>query len=349
MGVHHQYHPNKYPNSSSTRLLHLTIPSTSSFLYDKNDYIWNNPTELDLLNVKKAPIMNNTSIDENYFLKVLPCIRRLYIVFNSICPNIYRIHCSDSLRILQELICLIEEYLHIQPPSTISINELLYNETVFDNFIHQLKLLPTYQLYPDIYSSSTKTEIRCFGQGIHGCDYKNELYQTLVFCFELTTSKDNHLSLPVSVLILDSNENIVPNDIKYINKYDQGYTKLYSCSYKPRTQTGTYKISVFHNHIPITTTPFNVFIRNHNNEHDQLLLKDMKNMIDQGKNNNFLSRFLFYLINAIDCNLLFQVFVALKDGNIQNVLFLLLFFRVMIIHSMNENRALDLTITKFSN
>jgi hypothetical protein len=285
MGVHHQYHPKKYPNSSSTRLLHLTIPPTSNFLYDKNEYIWNNPTELDLLDVKKAPIMTPT-IDENYFVKVLPCIRRLYIVFNSICPNIYRIHCSDSLRILQEIICLTEEYLHIHPPSTISINELLYNDNYLDNFIHQLKLLPTYQLYPDIYSSLIKTEIRCFGQGIHACNYNNQLNQTLVFCFELTTSKTNQLSLPINVLILDSNEQIVPNDVKFINKYDQGYTKLYSCSYKPITQAGTYKISVFYNHIPITT-PYNVFIRSS--------MEDMQNISNQGKNNNLYSRLFDFL------------------------------------------------------
>ena len=120
MGVYHQYHSKKYPNSSSSsssssssaaaaRLLHLTIPSTSNFFYDKSDFIWSNPTELNLLHMKKAPRMIST--DENHFLKVRPCIRRLYTVFNSICPNIYRIHCSDSLRIVQELICLIEEYL----------------------------------------------------------------------------------------------------------------------------------------------------------------------------------------------------------------------------------------------
>jgi hypothetical protein len=78
MVVHHQYHSNKSSNSSSTRVLNLTIPPTSNFLCDKNDFIWNNPNELDLLNMKKAPM--DSSLHENYFFKVLPCIPRLYTI-----------------------------------------------------------------------------------------------------------------------------------------------------------------------------------------------------------------------------------------------------------------------------
>ena len=279
MGVHHQYYPKKYPNSSSTRLLRLTIPETSSFLYDKSDFLWNNPTELNLLNVKKAPRMT-TTINENHFLKVLPCIRRLYTVFNSICPNIYRIHCSDSLRILQEIICLVEECLHIHIPLTITVNELLYNEEYLNDFISQLRLSPLYHFYSHIKPSTiSKTEIHCFGQGIHACDYKNQLNQTIVFCFELKTSIDTHLLSPINVLILDPNENILLNDIKYINTYDQGYTKLFSCSYKPITKSGTYKISFFYNDIQITKNPFNVFIRSSNEQ--ILLLEDSKKINKQ--------------------------------------------------------------------
>jgi hypothetical protein len=328
MGVFQQYHPKKYPNSS--RLLHLTIPSTSSFLYDKSDFIWSNPSELDLIHMKKAPRMITT--DENYFLKVRPCIRRLYTVFNSICPNIYRIHCSDSLRILQELICLIEEYLHIRPPSNISINELLINDTYLDEFINKLRHLPLYQLYPNIYLPKQTPEIRCFGQGIRTCDHKNQLNENLVFCFEVTTSKENQFSSPIDVHIFDPKKNRVINDIKYINTYDRGHTKLFSCSYKPTTQAGTYHISFIYNHLPLGTNAFNVFIRNSNQEKE---LK--KKFSEQGKkkNRNFFfscQGFCFYRINMIDRN---QVFLAIQmTMHMYIYIFSLSLFRAMIIHSI---------------
>ena len=202
MGVYQQYQSKKYPNSSSTRLLHLTIPSTSNFFYDKSDFLCSNSTELNLLQTKKAPFMT-PFINENYFLKVLPCIRRLYTLFNSICPNIYRLHCSDSLRILQELICLIDEYLHINLPLTISTNELLYNEEYFDDFLHRLRLVPLYQSYPNRYSTVIKPEIRCFGQGIQSSNSKNQLNEKLLFCFELTTSLESQFSSPINILIFD--------------------------------------------------------------------------------------------------------------------------------------------------
>lgn len=268
MGVYHQHHSKKYPNSSSSRLLHLTIPSTSSFLYDKNDFIWNNPTELDLLHMKKSPFLS--TMNENYFLKVLPCIRRLYTVFNSICPNIYRIHCSDSLRVLHELICLIKEYLHIHPPSTIKINDLLSNEKLLDDFINQLRFSPSYHSYRNIHTPIRRPEIRCFGQGIETKDSNNQLNEKTLFCFEIISTKDNEFLLPIDVVILDSNDQYVTNDIQYINTYDRGYTKLFSCSYKPITQSGIYKISFHYNHLPITTDPFTVFIRNsHENKQDK--------------------------------------------------------------------------------
>ncbi|CAF3338021.1 unnamed protein product [Rotaria sp. Silwood1] len=281
MVVHRQYHSKKDPNSSSTRLLHLTIPVTSNFLYSTNDFVWNNPMELDLLNMKKAPSL--TSTDENHFLNVLPCMRRLYTIFNSICPNLYRIHCSDSLRILQEIICLIDEYLHIHLPSNIPINELLYNEEYFDDFIHKLRFSPFNYVYPNNYSSSKKPEIHCFGQGIHACNDNNKLNQTTLFCFELTSSLENNFCLPIDIVILDPNENIVSNDVKYINTYDQGYTKLFSCCYKPITQAGIYKISFLYNHIQLTTDPFTVFIKNPDQLKEQSLSEDAKEMNVQGK------------------------------------------------------------------
>lgn len=272
MGVYHQHHSKKYPSSSSSssssaRLLHLTIPSTSNFLYDKSDFIWSNPSELDLLHVKKAPRMLTNN--ENYFLKVRPCIRRLYTAFNSICPNIYRIHCSDSLRILQELICLIEEYLHIQLPFTHSPNELLYNDQYLDELMDQLRYLPLYQCYPNIHSPASAPDIRCFGQGIRTCDYRNQLNEKILFCFEVTNTSNENSSFPsIEVLIVDPNETRVPNEIQYIHTYDRGHTKLFSCSYKPSNHAGTYRISFMSNHMPITDEPFNVYIRNSNQEKD---------------------------------------------------------------------------------
>jgi hypothetical protein len=292
MGIDHQYYPKKHRNSSSKRLLHLTIPSTSSFLYDKSDFIWNNPTELNLLHMKKSPIV--TPVCEDHFLKLLPCIRRLYTVFNSICPNIYRIHCSESSRVLKEIICLIEEYLHIYLPANIPINELIYNKEYFHDFIHKLRRLPLYHSSLNTNSLSTKTSIRCFGQGIRSSDYNNQLNHTTLFCFELKTSIKSNLALPIEILILDPNKNIVPNDIKYINTDNQGYTKLFSCSYKPTTQSGNYTISFLYNYLEVTNSPFTVFIRNPSPPRkEQLSSVNMKKMNGQGKNNYFLSRILF--------------------------------------------------------
>lgn len=280
MVLHRQYASKKYP-TSSIRLLPLTIP-TSNVSYDTNDLVWDNPMELDLLDVKKAPLITNTN--ENHFLKVLPCIRRLYTIFNSICPNIYRIHCSDSLRILQEIICLVDEYLHIHLPTNITPSDLLNNEEYFDDFLHKLRFSSFNYFYPNAHSSSKKPEIHCFGQGIHDRDNNNKLNETTVFCFELTTPKENISTLPIEIIILDPNENIVSNDIKYINTYDQGYTKLFSCSYKPITQAGTYKITIQYNRVQLTSDPFKVFIRNPNQSKEQLLLEDVKVTNVQGKN-----------------------------------------------------------------
>ena len=87
-----------------------------------------------------------------------------------------------------------------------------------------------YQFYPNIYTPSITPEIRCFGQGIRPCDYKNQLNENLLFCFEVTALAENQSSSPIDVLILDSNENPLANEINYIHTYDRGHTKLFPCS-----------------------------------------------------------------------------------------------------------------------
>lgn len=238
MGIHQQYHMN-----------------SSSYL--NNDFVWNNPTELDLLEMKKSSIITRPQ-NQNYFLRVLPCIRKLYTIFDSIYPNKYRIHCSDSLRTLNEIICLTDEYMHVFPSSTISTNELLFNEKHFDDFISKIRQ-PIF--IPKKYYSSIKTELHCFGRGIQSYHYTNELNQTSLFCFELTTIKIN-LPLPINICIFDPDENLVSHDVKYINTYNQGYTQLFSCSYTPRTRSGMYRISLFCDNIKITNQQYMVFIRN---------------------------------------------------------------------------------------
>ena len=262
MGIHQQYHSKRHHlRSSSARLLRLTSPSTSSFLCDsKSDFIWNNPDELDLLDMKKAPMIS-TMIDENHFFKVLPCIRRLYAAFNSRCPNVYRIHCPDSFRVLQELVCLIEHYLRIRPSPTIPIDVLLDEEDRMDEFIDTIKYSQCYPFYSGPYTSTDKIDIRCFGQGIRSRDCDNELQQTLLFCFEVATSIPTTLLLPIDVLIWDPNECIVSHDTRYINTYDQGQTKLFSCSYQPKTYEGTYKISFVYDNVQLTKCPYTVYIR----------------------------------------------------------------------------------------
>ena len=297
MGVYQQCHPKKYPysslSSSSTattttttanRLLNFSIPSTSSFFYDKNDVSHSNTTtELNPLRTKKSPFMAS-SITENHFLKVLPCIRRLFMLFNSICPNIYRIHCSDSLKTLQELLCLIEEYLQIVPPLTISPKDLLSNDDYFDDFLDCVRAQPKQYSFPKRYASLIQPEIRCFGQGIHSCNRRNQLNERLVFCFELTTTFYDRYFYSVDVIINDPKQNRVSNNIQLINTYDHGYTRLCSCSYKPMNHSGNYQISFVYNHMPINTEPFAVFIRNPSQD---------KELNIQGKTNYYFHLFCY--------------------------------------------------------
>jgi hypothetical protein len=245
----------------------MNVHHTSTLSKDDIDAVWNNPDHLDLLDMTKSSLIPITQ-NQNSFLQILPCVRRLYTIFDSICPNIYRIHCSNSCRIFKEILCLTDEYLHISPSSTITTDELLSNETYFDEFISKLRLpsIIREKSFP-----SMKTQFHCFGQGIHAYDDHNQLNQTILFCFELTT--ENFL-LPIDVLILDPYENLVSTDMKYINTYNQGCTKLFSCSYTPITKAGIYRISFFYNNIKITNQQYSVFI--HNSPVEQLLSSSEK-------------------------------------------------------------------------
>ncbi|UJR21125.1 hypothetical protein I4U23_024225 [Adineta vaga] len=244
MGKHERY-------SMNSSLSYFTSKNDDNV----NDSIWNNPNELDLLDMKKSSMISNF----NCFLQILPNLRKLYTLFDSLCPNIYRIHCTNSLQILQEIICLAEEYIHISPISTISTHELLTNEKHFDNFITKFKQsnLSRKQLSP-----TQKIDIHCFGQGIQSYHPYNELNQTILFCFELTSTIKTNLSLPIDVIILDPDENLVAIDLQYINTYNQGYTKLFSCQYVPINKAGIYRISFFHNNNKIINQQHMIFIRN---------------------------------------------------------------------------------------
>lgn len=190
----------------------------------------------DLLEMKKSSL---TPINSNWnsFVQISPGLRRLFVIFDSICPDVYRIHCSDSLRIINEILSLIEEYLHIVPSTTISSEELLNNEKFFEHFLSQLRR-PSLMRQRSL--PSIKTDLHCFGQGIQANHPLNQLHRMNLFCFEVTT---NHSSLPIRILIIDPHGNALSNDIKYINTYNQGHTKLYSCSYTPETSDGLYRIS----------------------------------------------------------------------------------------------------------
>ena len=223
---------------------------------NNHDFICNIPNKSDLIRMKRSLIMTMT-YERNSLNQILPCIRHLCATFDSICPNIYRIHCSDSLRILNEIICLTDEYLHIVPLPTISTYELLLNENYLNDFISKLRrtsvIYRTYYLPRGI-------ELNCFGQGILSNSSNNQLYRTTLFCCEITTRKNNNLSLPFDVIILDPNENLVLNNVQYINTYNQGYTKLFSCSYTPITTLGLYKITFFYDNIKIKHQQYTVFI-----------------------------------------------------------------------------------------
>jgi hypothetical protein len=250
-----------------------------------SESIWNNPNSLDLLEMKKSSLIP-TTLNHNSFLQILPSIRRLYTIFDSICPNIYRIYCSDSLRILNEILCLTDEYLHISSSS----NELLSNEKSFDDFILKLRR-PSLMRKKSF--SLIKPELYCFGQGIQSYNSNNQLNQTILFCFELTTK---NLSLPIDVFILDPNDNLVSTDIKYINTYNQGHTKLFSCNYTPITKSGIYKISFFYNNIKMINQQYSVFI--HNSKKEQLLSSSSSEQLmkkpQQGKKTINNQHFLFY-------------------------------------------------------
>ena len=268
MGIHRQSQSKTRSRSAaSTRLLHVNIPTASNFSYEKSDFIWNDPNELDLLNFKKPPMMA-TPIDENHFFNVLPSIRRLYTTLNCRCPNLYRIHCSNSYRILQEMLCIIEEYLHVSLSPSISVASLLENAEDMDDFIEKVKYSPYYPVYSNQRPTKNEINLFCYGQGIRPWESNNQLNETSLFCFELTAPHRNDILSPLEILILDPNYKMVSHDIRYINTYDQGYTKLFSCGYTPITQEGTYKISFFYNDLPLTRYPYSVFIQNSADKHE---------------------------------------------------------------------------------
>lgn len=251
------------PDKQSIMKCQNILNVSKNFEKNTNDVISNNPNELDLLQMKKSSFMK-TIFDGNSFHKLLPSIRRLYIVFDSICPGVYRIHTSDSLRVLKELACLIDEYLHISPSSKITLNELLYNDNCFNDYISKLRR-PS--LIRKNYFSSIKSELlHCFGPGIHENNSNNQLYRILLFCFEFTTS--TQFLLPIDVIIFDPDENFVLANVEYINTYNQGSTKLYSCSYQPVTKPGFYTISFFVNGKKLNHVEHKVFIHSTTVNHD---------------------------------------------------------------------------------
>ncbi|CAF3931477.1 unnamed protein product, partial [Rotaria magnacalcarata] len=138
---------------------HVNNTLASDLSKDKNDFIRNNSNELDLLQIKKSSLIK-TTYNQSSFHQVLPCIRRLYTILESICPNIYRIHCSDSLRILHEIVCLTDEYLQVCPPSKIALDELCSNEHYFDDFISKLRRPSVIRKKNTL---SIKPELHCFG------------------------------------------------------------------------------------------------------------------------------------------------------------------------------------------
>ena len=277
MGKHRRYQM----NSSSS----LGDTVTAKLSNEEQDFIWSNPNELDLLEMKKSSIASTTS-NQALFFPVLPSVRKLQATFDAICPNVYRIHCSDALRTLQEIICLAEEHIHVYPSSALAPHELLTNEKHLEDFVAKLKQPIFYRkkTYP-----TKKTEIRCFGSGIRPYHPHNELHQSSLLCFELTSTVKSSLSLPVDVVILDPDENLVATDLKYISTHNQGHTKLFSCHYTPASKAGMYRISFFHDDVKVMNQQHMIFVRNPPLNYgayqrkEQLLPEEIINSPQQGK------------------------------------------------------------------
>ena len=218
-----------------------------------------NPNELDLMNCKKMshPPSNPMSAD---IPEISSRIQRLVTMFDSLCPNVYRVHGSDSLRILKEIVCLADYYLRVQPSMIVSPAELFDNEKHLNDYITKLRISSVHPLNSWF---SLKSDLRCFGQGIQSCNYYNELNQTLVFCFEvkINSSDNDPRSLPFQIHIVDPRGYPVPSSVNYINTYSHTPTRLYSCSYTPITQAGIYKISFLYKNIKTVHPPYTVSIR----------------------------------------------------------------------------------------
>jgi hypothetical protein len=315
MVLHHLCQSKIDPHSSSKRRLYSKVSSSSNVILDQNDCIWNNPHELDLLDLRKAPMMS-TSTDEYHFFRILPSIRRLFTTLNARCPNLYRMHCSDSLRVLKEIICLTSEYLHVNPASSIPVDVLLQHEDYMNDYIDRLRLSTCSSFYANQFTHSDTINLRCFGQGIDACHINNEVNQTLLFCFEITSPDKTNPISSMEIHIVDPHECDVPHDIQYISTYNQGHTNLFSCSYTPIVHEGTYTIAFLHNNMKLIKYPFTVLIRRASQQtlairqDDQLLSDNNSTTTAHGKyDHDFKSRSFVILRHEpfINRNLLFQV------------------------------------------
>jgi hypothetical protein len=224
-----------------------------------DDSVWNNPNELDLVRMTRSDMLSTRTIDTCSH-KILPCLRRLIVLFDRFCPNIYRIHCSDSLRILQEMICLIHEYLHIHPLLTRSLDDLLDDEQHLNEFIIDIN---NSAVCRSTMGLPMETGLHYYGHGIDMCHEYNELHRMLVFCFEWTTTSttNDQPSRTIDVLIVDPNDDIVPVNIQHISTSNHGYTKLYSCSYTPMSRAGIYSVTFLFHRMPINPCPLAVLVR----------------------------------------------------------------------------------------
>lgn len=225
-----------------------------------SSFVQNNPNELDLLNWKKNH--RSTAITQSQlFQQIHPNVQNLAILFDNLCPNFYRVHCSDSLRILKEIIALTDEYLHVQPALIVSSTELLYSEDHLNDYMDKMRLS---SIYPSKSINSNRPNLRFFGQGIQACNYYNELHQTLIFCFEVNM-KDSSFDqryLPFEIQIADPDGYPVPVDIRHINTYiNEQSTNLFSCSYTPISKAGIYKVSFLYKNMKIAHHPYTVSIR----------------------------------------------------------------------------------------
>ncbi|CAF0736743.1 unnamed protein product [Didymodactylos carnosus] len=181
---------------------------------------------------------------------ILPNIRQLLASFELICPGLYRIHCHDSIHILNEIMCLAVEWLNIQQVYT--AEELLSNENLFNNYEKRINHSRMISLTDE--TDNEHEIVKCYGNGIQAL--KNQLNQFTMFCFETNT----YIRKPdLAVKISNNHENdSLPVELSYINTYNN--KNIYSCTYIPKHE-GTYKISIFYKTRPLLKQPYTVLIR----------------------------------------------------------------------------------------